>query len=278
MGKNLYGRSLKEFDAIKNPRDVKTPIIYEEIKNEQGPKMSEIKHSMSVSTYLGVGMHDRCKVIKKSITSLVESGYPGTIHIIDDGSLMKDHLDFFASLNDDRIKVYVQEQNTGLSRVKNRGIQQILEDGSDFGFLADDDVYYEKGWWNMYLEAYEKTGIPHFCCTTPNTGHVEVVNGFSIKNVGVHQGAVITFSKKMIEEMGYYKVLPCKLGHEHTQWTNKVVYRKIAPFIADTVNSSDFLRSIDGGCTTRPGDFMQQAQTNLGFINKELDINEKCIV
>jgi len=282
MTKSYYGVNEKNFNADRNrnsPIDpVNKPIMNEQITSTPDPVVCGIKHAMAISTYLGEKMFDRCEIIKESITSLLESGYPGIIHVVDDCSKMKDHLNFIGELNEHRVKVYVQEQNGGLSKVKNRGIKQILEGGSDFGFLADDDVHYEKGWWNMYLEAYEKTGIPHFCCTASNCGHIAVVNGFNIRNVGVHQGSVITFSKKMIDEMGYYKVLPCKLGHEHTQWTNKAVHRKITPFIADTVNSHEFLRYIGNSCSTRPADFYIQASTNLSFICKELDINEKCII
>jgi len=94
------------------------------------------------------------------------------------------------------------------------------------------------------------------------------------------QGGLLTFSKDMIEEIGYIKVFPRKLGHEHTHWTLKAIKRGIVNGFIDLADSMKYINYCDrtATITTRPDDFEEQARENEKFMYKGFEINEPCII
>ena len=249
------------------------------------------KHAASMSTYFRTGLDPRrLDIFKKSITSLLESGYPSKVNICDDGSDEKHHLEFATNLNDNRIVIHERIENGGYSKIKNLGINAILSDGNDFGFLIDDDVGFKKDWWEQYVRAYEWTKIGHFCFIDYDVnakrvgirgaGELVYSGGYVVRNIsGMYQGGMMTFDRKLIEDIGYFRIFPRKLGHEHSAWTTKMIARQAIPFPADVINSNEFLYYIDADepISTRPADFWDQANENMRTFNDRMDINEPCI-
>ena len=246
-----------------------------------------IKHSLAISTFFPSYVNPlRLDVFKKSICSLIDSGYDGFIFICDDGSSTFDHLDFIYSLNNDKIIVYKQIENRGYSKIKNLGIKLILDQNNEFGFLCDDDLLYNKNWWRYYLDAYEKTGYPHFSFFnhTYNGPYNDSTpfenNGINLRITPLLQGGMLTFSANLIREVGYYKIFPRKLGHEHTNFTVRIIHKKIIPGYLDLRDSLEYLNHVEESVriSTVPNNYLEQILENGAFVYTDLDRIEPCII
>jgi glycosyltransferase involved in cell wall biosynthesis len=205
-----------------------------------------MKHGIAISTYFPKNYReDRLKIFTKSITSLLQSEFPGKIFIVDDGSDVVDHIDIVKAEDyDKRIKIIMKPQNTGIAKTKNTCIKTLLDHGCPIGFLADDDMEYRKGWESLYIDSMKKAKIPHFSFFTG--GEVETVehNGHRINKTPLLCGSLLTFTKNLIDRVGYFKVLPYKYGHEHTNFTTRSILMKEIPFFCDVVDSDKFLNII----------------------------------
>jgi len=246
------------------------------------------KHALAISTYFRYGINpERLNIFKKSIYSLLDSGYNGHIYICDDGSNTTEHMDIIDNLDCDNISIYRQPENRGYARIKNLGIKSILESDCEFGFLCDDDLLYTKGWWNYYIDAYEKTGFPHYSFYNHTyyddglgIGEIFFHNDVKLRLTPLLQGGMLTFSRSLIEKIGYYKVLPRKLGHEHTNFTLRVMYQGIIPGFLDLADSLEYLNHINESkaVTTVPDDYEEQCRENGKYFNINLDKYEPCII
>jgi len=245
-------------------------------------------YSLAISTYFREGLNpERLNLFKKSIDSLLNSNFDSTIFLCDDGSDTQEHINYIDEINDSRIQVIKKGCNGGYSRIKNLGIQLILNSGCDFGFLCDDDILYQPNWFVHYIDAYNQTRYPHYCfydheynIHIKDPGQTFIHNNIALRRTPMLQGGMLTFSKEMINKIGYIKVFPRKLGHEHTHWTLKAINRGIVPGFIDLNDSINFLGYCDksGTITTRPEDFEEQANENSKFMYEGYEINEPCLI
>lgn len=235
-----------------------------------------MNYSISISTYFTdkILQRGRLEIFKKSINSLLDSGFEGKIFIVDDGSQNKSHLDYINSLKNNNIFLILKNENVGLSRVKNTGIKSILESGSLYGFLADDDILYKPNWFYPYLDVMENTNVKHLAffneSWTPDipVNKNKTVIKFDKYNFNLYnvvQGGLLTFTKDMIDTIGYYKVLPYKIGHEHSNFSNRAILGGFTPGFLDISDSNNLLSYVDnsGMITTRDEDFREKCSINM---------------
>lgn len=244
-----------------------------------------MNYGIAISTYFNENInYKRLPNFQKCITSLLDSNVDAPIFVVDDGSTIKTHLEIIPK--DSRISIIEKDINGGYSKIKNSGIKKVLDAGCDFVFLLDDDVHIiNKDWCHVYIKAYNQTRIPHFCFydnsymgVKTNKGEIKSINGYDIILTPLVQGGMMTFTKELIDTVGYFKVFPEKLGHEHTHFTNKLIHKKIISGYTDIVDSDLMLRYIDstGDITTRPDNFCYMASVNEKFLYSDYDIVEKC--
>ena len=245
-----------------------------------------MKYSIAISTYFTNKIIDngRLSIFKSSINSLLESNFEGKIFVVDDGSEVYHHLDYLNNLDDDRIVIFNKKINCGLAKTNNTGIRLILENNCDYGFLADDDILYQKNWFTPYLNVMSNTKVKHLAfydkVWTPDISGVSkdssVVNyeNYNLELYRNVQGGMLTFSKEMIDQVGYFKILPYKNGHEHSNFSYRCFRYGFSIGFADVENSNKLLSYIDqtGKITTREDDFREKAKVNeinLFSLNKE---------
>jgi hypothetical protein len=208
-----------------------------------------VKLGVSISTHSSDQTPiERYDVIENCFQSLVDNN-PGNIevNIISDGITEK-HRKIIEKFPFNHIE---RTYNGGIAKTKNTSIKTILEQGCDIGFLSDDDmIFKDKELFNAYTEAIIKTEIPHYCLFLEANGekdcHVREVNGFEIKQTPWVNGCFLTFTKEMIEQIGYFKVMSYKYGHEHSNFTLRCRHKNITKFHCDILNSSDYI-TIDKG-------------------------------
>jgi hypothetical protein len=198
---------------------------------------------ISISTYFGKETKkERLEYFKQSIQSLYETSFDGKVFVVDDGSSWKEHIEYVNDLNDERFFIYKKEVNGGISKTKNTGIRLILENGFDKGVLVDDDVVFYEGWDKKYKDAMEKTGIPHFTvfCDKKRILKTKFKN-YEILRLPYVNGLFMTFTKKLIDCVGYFKVMPYKYGHEHSNFSLRCLHYGQIPFFCDIVDSKKYV-------------------------------------
>lgn len=192
------------------------------------------KIGLAISTYFSKGTHlERLEIFKKSINSLGAGAFPGELIVVDDCSETTDHLSYLDSV---KVPYFKRPYNGGIAKTKNTGIRILLEKGCDIGFLNDDDLLYlNTNWYVDYVKAIELTKIPHFSLFLEE-GHAHAnYNNYTIFRTPHVNGCLLTFTRKLIEEIGYFKVLPYKYGHEHSNFSMKCHRLGKIPYYCDVL-------------------------------------------
>jgi hypothetical protein len=198
------------------------------------------KMGIAISTYAPSMKFDNR--LTNCMRSLRESGFPGYVVIVDDGSPIDRK---FPSEESRGRKVYWE---TGLSKTKPTIIQLPERRGiaycknmcmwslrtyhgiaggrltSSIGFLADDDILFQEGWWEPYVKAIRQTKKPHFCWTKPSIPHTEgKINELLVRRTDGANGCLMTYNKKVLDKVGGMAVHPQSLwGWDHNPWTDRI--------------------------------------------------------
>ena len=185
-----------------------------------------------------------------------------TLYINDDGS-------------DDGSKEYIENLSFGdVNIVKNfakrrgvhYGINKILQysekEEFDFGFKAEDDIFFKKdGWENIYISASKKTGYKHLAFVdrkwaekyttaillkTPIQNKKKSIEA-KISNAYNAYGCFWTFTPDIIKKVGYIDVENFGLsGNGHTDYTLRCCnlgYNNRKPFY-DAIDSELYIEMI----------------------------------
>jgi len=180
------------------------------------------KIGLGITSYFcGKTPPGRLDIFRRSIESLLSSDFQGPTYLVDDGSTIQDHLKLLESLDKaGRVKVH-KRVNGGIARAKNSCIKLILDSGCNIGFLADDDLLYkDKRWFEAYEHAINVTGIHHFSFFYEKTAcREEKINNLLIRCTPHVNGCFLTFTKELIDKIGYFKILSYRYGHEHSNFS-----------------------------------------------------------
>ena len=211
------------------------------INNEDAPAIG-----IAISTYFGPDTKpERLAIFLTSIYSLLASGFPGKIIVVDDGSYTHQHLFKISEIQ--QIKIIYKRQNGGVAISKNTGIKNLPD--CDYVFLADDDMIYNGKWWEKYIGAYKKTGIPYFAFRAarhefPWGDYPEkaiIKDGIMLRCDDHPNGCLMFFHKSAIAAVGGFKVLPYAFGYEHLDMTQRLIKAKVINCSYDVFGSNDCL-------------------------------------
>jgi hypothetical protein len=178
------------------------------------------KCGFAISTYHR--NNSRLDAFTMCISSIMKYKKADTVVIIvDDGSVIKNHLDW-VSITFPDIIIVEKETNKGISKCKNTCLRVLYEHKCDYFFLLDDDIEFLQPIEDKYIRSLCDDNISilsgraesnpvrsHYSKNTTQTNHL---NGY-----------VLCFSKLTFMQAGYFKVFPCKYGHEHTWYTHRIM-------------------------------------------------------
>lgn len=187
-----------------------------------------MKIGIAISTFSSINTSKRrIGVIEKSLQSIADIIHPNTsVVVVNDGSVNKNHLDILNKFRN-KFDFIDFESNKGISSAKNAGIKHLYDLGCDVMFIMDDDIKLVKGFGEFYLNAIKKTGIHHFCYRVPelNKHIIEkyTKNGIDIVKTLHVNGAFFTITREIVNKVGYFKLLPYRYGHEHTEYTGRII-------------------------------------------------------
>lgn len=207
-----------------------------------------VKHALAILTCsLSRIESDVRSRLPHAIESLVLTDYPGPVFVVDDGSDDARHLKFLNSLRG-RFHVVCRSVNGGISRAKNTCLRLLMQNDIDVGFIAEDDVEFRRGWHEEYLRAHDLTRIKHFSWSwdldpdQPMKKTVARINHYPVVRTSHVNGLLLSFTPDVIATVGGFKLLPGLWGHEHTNWTQRIIRAGLAPFFADICNSNRFIQ------------------------------------
>jgi glycosyltransferase involved in cell wall biosynthesis len=194
---------------------------------------------------------ERLGIFKKSIESLFATGYTDFICVVDDGSTNTDHLTWIESLNIDVKILVIRHRHGGIAKTKNVCIRTLLDAGVDVGFLADDDMLYKNSAWaDRYAQAVLHTGIDHYSYFLEDKPcEVFSRGGVSIRKTPSVNGCFMTFTKSLVDKIGYFKILPHDYGHEHSNFSIRAARLAGPDGFYDLEGSGDLLELVGESVT-----------------------------
>ncbi len=207
-----------------------------------------MRTGLAIVTCVPTGCPDEVrKRLPAALDSLRHTGFPGPVSIIDDGSTDPAHLAFL-EFTASKANVIRRPRRGGIARAKNTALRVLQGSDVDIGFLAEDDIEFSPGWWEAYIEAHVATRIHHFSWAWDEdpSGEMQkterMINNFPVVETSRVNGVFLTFTPKVLQIVGGFKILPALWGHEHTQWSRRMVQANLAPFFADLPHSDRYLR------------------------------------
>lgn len=136
--------------------------------------------------------------------------------------------------------------NVGIARSKNKCIDLLYD--CDYIFLFDDDCYPIKDkWWSFYIDS----GFHHLSYTysTTITNKSKNLPIFTFDNYRVFpnpRGCMLFITKTCINEIGGFKNLFKKYGHEHVEYSLRSYKKNLIPYpFIDIENSDSLFKSLD---------------------------------
>lgn len=250
-----------------------------------------MKIGVAISTYANENTdNNRLLLIKKCLDSLLLSNV--NVLIVNDGSTNEKHIKLINSYP--MYTIINKSINGGIAKSKNTAIRFFDENDYDYIFLMDDDmIILDKDFYSYYIDAIQKTGIHHFCYKHENN-HKETINMVShssIKKILINaqtikisnrtNGCFLTLTKQMIKDIGYFKVLPYKYGHEHSNYTQRAINNGFAPGYVDIIDSEKYIglqhESGNYPSSTYPTEIELKENFNIAFSNVKKEKYITCI-
>jgi GT2 family glycosyltransferase len=184
-----------------------------------------------VSNNIGVGIlsFNRMNSLKRLVESIKANTdlRRTTVFISDDGSTDPSTITYLDNLNrHPNFIVLKNKHNIGVAGNSNRLIRCLSR--FKYGLLLNDDVeVLQPGWDEFYVEAMRRTGMHHFSYLQPgiygaNDGQLVSKGKLDLRVVqDKPHGAVLSFSREMLAECGYFNEQFGQYGMEHVDWSLK---------------------------------------------------------
>ncbi|BCS83202.1 putative glycosyltransferase [Cotonvirus japonicus] len=200
---------------------------------------------IAITTYSDEHTSDkRIQIISDSFSSLRENMKNVKVIVVVDGKCIPKHKELLDKYGD-VFEIIYRQKNGGISRAKNTCIKYLLQKNIDIGFLADDDIIYNKGWQQMYVSNIIETGIQHFCYWPLNipatVNHAEYKSTILVKPKNAISGCLMSFTREIIEKVGYFRIYPYIYGYEHEDFTYRCVNNGFIDAVTDVYPSNKYV-------------------------------------
>ena len=217
-------RSYEKFKWIKNN------YIYFPLKEKSIILKNIInKKKFKIHFVIGIITFNRCEYLEKCINSLIKTfnkNIDYTVIIANGNS--KDKTNYYVnnlSFDDNISLVVINNEKHFIYRQSNSILKFSSNLKFDFGFLINDDLIFKKSGWDIeYYNAYLNTNYDHLVYFDKKfkTHDHQIYNRYlqSFCKPKNCQGAFFTFTKKLINEVGYLDEENFKIrGHSHIDFT-----------------------------------------------------------
>jgi hypothetical protein len=211
---------------------------------EESTRMSALRLGM-VSGYkpltedvrtivLGVTTYNRGDYIRTFMETFAETynpAYRWVVLVNDDGSEdgTVDFLSTHPPLPNVTLRL-LQTRQRGVHFATNNILTHAMQTDFDYGFKCDDDmVFLRKGWEELYINASLASGYEHLCLFSKawakrsrNKCQYKGDNLQSYVKVGDAQGVLWTFTKRLVDTIGYFDTVNMgKRGGGHRDYSER---------------------------------------------------------
>ena len=228
---NTKIRNYERFKWIKSNYifDVRKSFTYLSYKKNN-------KKKNKLTFIIGIVTFNRVNYLKKCISSLLESlsNEVDYILIFANGNSSDDTSSFINNLEvNDNISVYhIINEDNFIYRQSNSILLFSENFNYDFGFIINDDLLFiQKEWDKRYYNAYKKYDFDHLVYFDYNfkrkDHHIKENILESFCKSENCMGALFTFTKKLVKEIGYFDEENFKIrGHSHIDFTIRCCRKK----------------------------------------------------
>lgn len=123
------------------------------------------------------------------------------------------------------VDVYMGDRNLGVAGNSNRALRWFMQrTNADYLMLCNDDLHVLGDFAEFYAQGSADLGVEHFCfCDF--THHPSYkwmayrVRGYGVKFLPRFTGIMMTFTRKLLERVGYFDAQFRKFGQEHCDMT-----------------------------------------------------------
>lgn len=219
---------------------------------------------------------NRIQSFKTCISSIMKYKETETIVIIvDDGSIVNDHIIWVKTIFPD-ITVIERKENGGVAKCKNTCLRALNEANCDIFFLLDDDI--------TFLQSIEDKYRKSLC-----DRNVKILSGRSAWNPIVQEysentimtalldGFLLCFTRYTFKKAGYFKIFPCKYGHEHTWYTFRIMNCTGQKGYFDIKFNDQYITLICTESSVSYEDKMYQIKENEKQVYTYCDTYQECI-
>jgi glycosyltransferase involved in cell wall biosynthesis len=205
-------------------------------------------HGIAISTFMTEqNVVTRLQFFQDCLSSLLATNFEGPIVVVDDCSTVTPHLEWLRQLDDTRVVIHRKNKNGGISRVKNTGLNILFDKyRCDQVFLSDDDMIFKhKDWHTFYLNALINSDIKHLIFSSSVTGSrcgsIFHNKGYSFLQTTLINGCLLSLTRELFENVGYFKVATNRYGHEHTQYSIRIKQHSFYKGYYDLANAEDLV-------------------------------------
>ncbi len=212
---------------------------------------------------------NRPEYFKQNIDTLLgtfNSEYDWHVIIADDSSIPNYTFDYVTKLEAMDIRVtLIKTIRRGPHYLVNRILQAASREEFDYGFMAEDDIYFiQKGWDDGYVTAIQKSSLDYLCYFNSNWAKKHGRAGCVKKVIVIPDkliqsevkifscfGCFWTFTPRIIKDIGYFDMNNFGVwGNAHTDYAKRCCrlnYNGINGHIFDLLDSQEFIQmqSID---------------------------------
>lgn len=220
---------------------------------------------------------ERIEIIRKSLMMLKKIMPPNLdVVIFVDGNYTSAHQQV---LIESGFKYRFIKKNLGIGNNKSFCIKYFLDNRYHIGLLADDDIYWKGDIFNVYANTLIAAKIKHLCFLPHRVKagkqvinadrHSIIVNNITLNTVtNIKCGVLLTFTRDLIEKIGFFRVLPYKYGGEHEDFSRRATALDFKEnVLLDIPDSHKYIEFCDQVCEVKSGAIdMSQVKKNVAEV------------
>lgn len=201
-----------------------------------------MRNGIGITTFASDTTSDvRYDIIDKCLESVNNLNYDDLlVVVVNDGSNQERLLEILSKY--DKMNIIHKSENGGISKSKNTCIKYLYDNGVDNMFLMDDDIIVKDGFIELYSDSISISNIDHFnYIYRPHSSSEKINRGVDLLSCDKLYGCLMTITRRMVEKIGYFRILPHKYGHEHTEYTHRSIRNGFSEGFIDVCGSDKYI-------------------------------------
>ena len=223
---------------------------------------------------IGVLTCNRPAFLEKTLSVIVPNGQSSnadvSFFVYDDASTNESVLQIINKYG----LPYESEKTESIAASKNKILRRLYDDGADIILLFEDDFYINTPYVDLFCNAIEQSGFPHFVFDykhNPVGETIKTCGDIVIVRPKFGTGCFGTFTRQLLETVGLFDEVFKVYGNEHMDYDNRCVNNGYSPCLVELSNLKPYI-SNHNPQSVLP-DAVQQSWTGINY--QFYDVNSK---